>query len=93
MNMMRQKIEGDDLRILMNKVDTHHNSFIDFKGFLQLLSAIEAFELAKQVAKAQDGSKAAESQANRRHTTRFSRLAADLAKVWANNEEIAGSSP
>merc|ERR1711957_218096 len=40
MEMLRQRITGDDLRLLMQKVDIDNNGLMDFSEFLRLIHAM-----------------------------------------------------
>jgi len=44
MHRMRQRIDGDDIRLLMSKIDDNHNGLVDFPEFLKLVHAIGQLE-------------------------------------------------
>lgn len=47
MHMMRQRIDGDDLRLLMGKIDANNDGSVDFSEFLRLVHAIEQLQAAQ----------------------------------------------
>jgi calmodulin len=42
MHMMRQRIDGDDLRLLMGKIDRNKDGHLDFSEFLRLVHLIDS---------------------------------------------------
>merc|ERR1712070_680521 len=44
MQLMRQRIDGDHLNMLMAKIDGDHNGFVDFSEFLKLIHGIQSLE-------------------------------------------------
>jgi Ca2+-binding EF-hand superfamily protein len=85
MEKMRQRIDGDHLRMLFDKIDHDRNGFVDFSEFLQLLHGIDQIneEAAKEAAKAathdNDGVRPALSRTN------GCRRLSGLASMFAEN--------